>query len=131
MKARTKPKIWAKKIIYKNYKEIGSINMVNYLTKESIPHLEFRLDEEYQGQGIMTKEVAKYLKERKKYNKHTRLLAVAKKDNIASQRVLEKNNFIKFTEMKEKFIYGIDLNFTKEQVNKAIEIVNKEFSLST
>lgn len=110
MKARSRIRIFCKEIIKdKNRKEIGVINLVNYLTGESIPHLEFRISEQFRNQGIMTKELPKYLKLCKKYG-FNRMIANVKQDNLYSIKLLEKNNFFKVTSFKDLFIYAIDLN---------------------
>lgn len=138
MKTRSKPKVWLEKDIYNIYtkprgpwKAIGSINLVDYMRGECIPHIEFRIKNEfseYRNKGIMTAELKKYLKLCKKWG-HNRLIANVKKDNTPSIRVLEKNNFIKMTEIRDSLVYVIDLTFTKPQVVKAIEILYKETSI--
>ena len=60
----------------------------------------------------MSEELPKYLKNRALYQ--PRMLAVVKKDNVASCKVLEKNGFIKFGNFDEEFLYIAALDLTKE-----------------
>lgn len=134
MKIRTNPKIFFKEEIKNIYSKpkrawevIGRINFVSYTYGEKqVDHLEFFLEEEHRGKGIMSIELPKYLKHRKKWGT-TRLLAVVKKDNIASIKLLEKNDFVRFQEFEEEFIYLTYLIFTKSDVKKTIDLVKKGF----
>lgn len=85
-------------------KIIGRINMITYSNSSEIPHVEYDLDDEYHNQGIMTKELIKYLEEytKKGFNK---LLAVVEEENNASKRVLEKAGFIKFEKIRKYQTY--------------------------
>lgn len=135
MKIRSNPKVFSKMEIRNDYckpkrswEVIGRINLVSYTCGEKqIEHLEFFLEEEHRRKGIMSVELPKYLKHRKKWGT-TRLLAVVKKDNIASIKLLEKNDFVRFQEFEEEFVYLTDLNFTKSDVKKTIDLVKKGFS---
>jgi RimJ/RimL family protein N-acetyltransferase len=111
MKCRVNPRIYCKTIIRRNHKDIGRINLVKYLCG-GLPHLEFSIDDDYRGKGIMSEELPKYLKNRALYQ--PRMLAVVKKDNVASCKVLEKNGFIKFGNFDEEFLYIAALDLTKE-----------------
>jgi len=117
-KARTNPKTWLVEKIYNNKKEIGQLMLVSYLTN-SKPHLEFFLKEEFWNKGIMSKELSKYLKQCKKWH-HFQLIANVKQDNIASIKLLENNGFVKMMDIRDTFVYLIDLNFTKDKLAKVI-----------
>ena len=67
----------------------------------------------------MSKELPKYLKQCKKWH-HFQLIANVKQDNIASIKLLEKNGFVKMVDIRDTFVYLIDLNFTKDNLVKAI-----------
>lgn len=113
MKDRSQPKIFLKHEIFSDkYKrnKIGRINLVKYLTGEAIPHIEYKINEDQRGKGIMSRELPKYLKLCKKYD-FNRLIANVMPDNIASIKILERNGFIKFATMEEgSLIYISDLN---------------------
>ena len=79
--------------IIKDGKEVGKIQILNYYDS-GVPQLEYDLDKEYWGNGIMTQELRDYI-ERIKDN-YKFLIAIVKKDNLASIRVLEKIEFSDF-----------------------------------
>jgi RimJ/RimL family protein N-acetyltransferase len=130
MKSRTSPKIWFKEEIFNKYSKpkqerraIGRINFVSYLCGDkTIPHLEFYLEEEFRGKGIMSIELPKYLKKRKKYRAE-KVLAVVEENNIASIKLLEANEFIQISKIRDKIIYFTDLTLTKNELIKNSELV--------
>ena len=79
--------------IIKDGKEVGKIQILNYYDS-GVPQLEYDLDKEYWNKGIMTQELKDYI-ERIKDN-YKFLIAIVKKDNFASMRVLEKIEFSDF-----------------------------------
>ena len=79
--------------IIRNGKEVGKIQILNYY-ESGVPQLEYDLDKEYWNKGIMTQELKDYI-ERIKDN-YKFLIAIVKKDNLASMRVLEKIGFSDF-----------------------------------
>ena len=79
--------------IIRDGKEVGKIQILNYYDS-GVPQLEYDLDKEYWGNGIMTQELRDYI-ERIKDN-YKFLIAIVKKDNLASMRVLEKIEFSDF-----------------------------------
>ena len=79
--------------IIRDGKEVGKIQILNYYDS-GVPQLEYDLDKEYWGNGIMTQELRDYI-ERIKDN-YKFLIAIVKKDNLASIRVLEKIEFSDF-----------------------------------
>lgn len=134
MKDRKNPKVWFKVPIYtrttKKYEQIGEIFLVDYLCGKNIPHIEFEIYDkykEYRNQGIVSKEIIKFLKLCKKWNHH-KLIAVVKCDNLASIRILEKNDFIRVSYIRDNYGYMIDLSFNKETVMKMQEFINKKFN---
>ena len=102
-------------------KEVGYIQLV----QRNIPQIEYQLDEEYWGKGIMTRELKAYLAQIK--NKFPKLLAVVEETNLASKRVLEKCGFILMTQSEKYFIFINDLqaNFEKKKIMK--ELVDQGF----
>ncbi len=110
--------------------EIGSFMLVDYLGEESIPHIEFGIfDEfkEYRNQGIVSKEIIKYLKLCKEKG-YCQLIAIVKEDNLASMRILEKNDFIVVNKFEDNICYVTDLQISKEVL---ICIKNLYFSKKT
>ncbi|MEY3415876.1 MAG: Acetyltransferase domain, partial [Pseudomonadota bacterium] len=92
------------------------------LTKQQrngLPHLEYSLIEEYWNQGIMSIELPKYLKKCKRLG-IPRLIALVKKDNEASIKLLEKSCFIKIATFDDAFGYVLaqDLMDEIKQFNK-------------
>jgi len=94
---------------------IGYLQLVEYFRKGSIPHLEYKLNEECWNKGVMSKELPKYLKmiARDGYNK---MLALVTPDNVASKRLLDKNGFVFVADIGGKQSYIIDLNHTKQDI---------------
>lgn len=89
--------------IIKDGKEVGKIQILNYY-ESGVPQLEYDLDKEYWNKGIMTQELNDYIKKIK--NNYKFLIAIVKKDNLASMRVLEKvgfNDFFLFKKTGYKF----------------------------
>lgn len=131
IKDRAQPKIWLRKEINnpKNKREIiGQIMCVSYLTGTSSSHLEFEIsNKNFRKRGIMSLEVKKYLKYLKKCGVG-KLLAVVKIDNIASIKILEENNFIKISKVRNNFWYVIDLTFTRQEVIKIQELIFNNFN---
>ena len=103
---------------------IGYLQLVDYHTDRSIPQLEYSLDEEHRGSGIMSRELPKYLKLCKE-NGYTRLIANTENDNDVSIHLLEKNGFIKLAEFRNIICYVIDLKLTKEQLVVGMEKLEK------
>jgi RimJ/RimL family protein N-acetyltransferase len=108
------PRIFRKREIKQGKEIIGRINLVLY-QRQAIPHLEFELEEQFRNQGIMSKHLANYLKDCKLNN--LRLIAIVKKDNEASIKLLKKNKFIKLATFDETFGYVAAYDLTKE-INK-------------
>lgn len=90
-------------LIFYNNIDAGHIKLVSYYDS-LLPHLEFEIKEEYRQKGLMTQHLRIYLQQLKEKN-ITSLIALAKKDNLISKRLLEQNNFIELTEINECICY--------------------------
>lgn len=84
-------------------KVIGYIRLIKQ-QRNGLPHLEYSLIEEYWNQEIMSIELPKYLKKCKRLG-IPRLIALVKKDNEASIKLLEKSSFIKIATFDDVFGY--------------------------
>ncbi len=128
MKARNQPKVWSKHEITttKLWEKIGYIQLVSYLRADTTPHLEYSIDEGHRNQGIMSRELPKYLKKCKKYD-NNQLIAVVKKDNLPSIKLLEKNGFFRVGEIDDKFSYVIDLRLTTEIIAAKLKTMKQAF----
>lgn len=105
------PRIFRKMIIKSDKDPIGRINLVKY-QRQGLPHIEFEIDEGFRNQGIMSKHLTKYLKDCRLDN--MRLIAIVKKDNQASIKLLEKNKFIKTATFDDCFGYVIAYDLAKQ-----------------
>jgi RimJ/RimL family protein N-acetyltransferase len=132
MQTRTNPKVWCVQEIVNpdnKWETIGKIMLISYMRKEEFPHLEFFISDEFKhlrGKGIMSKVVPKYLKDCKKWGDN-RLLAVVKEDNIASQKILDANSFVRISKIDDKYCYMTDLNFSREKINKMVSLIKRNF----
>lgn len=115
MREKAKPKVWMRHIIKDKNIEMGYIQLVEYYTKGSTPHIEYEIKEEFRNQGIITRELPKYLKRCKK-REHNHLLAIVESDNLISQKILEKNGFLKLLEKNDYISYIIDLNINQKDI---------------
>ena len=99
-------------------KVIGYIRLIKQ-QRNGLPHLEYSLIEEYWNQGVMSIELPKYLKKCKKLD-IPRLIALVKKDNEASIKLLEKSCFIKIATFDDAFGYVLaqDLMVEIKEFNK-------------
>lgn len=90
--------------------------------------IEYRLDEEFRGQGIMSNFLPCYLSElaRRGFKNVT---AHVEKTNHISKKLLEKNGFIKFGEIREyeTFIRVAGLNVTPRDLERVREKIVKDF----
>jgi RimJ/RimL family protein N-acetyltransferase len=121
MKMRAYPKVLCKDIIYHNDHKIGYLQLVSYMTGDSMPHIEFEIEKPWQFQGAMTKELPLYLKDVKKLG-YNRLLAIVKQDNTASKSLLEKNGFVEVKKrMNEYIIYILEMRLPKEITESVIQ----------
>ncbi|MCM3323464.1 GNAT family N-acetyltransferase [Cytobacillus kochii] len=69
---------------------VGRINIVDIDWREKKGYLGYRIGEAYTGKGIATHALQILLQQNKEIN---HLLAKTTKDNISSQKVLERNDF--------------------------------------
>jgi RimJ/RimL family protein N-acetyltransferase len=99
-------------------KVIGYLRLIKQ-QRNGLPHLEYSLIEEYWNQGIMSIELPKYLKKCKRLD-IPRLVALVKKDNKASIKLLEKSCFIKIATFDDVFGYVLaqDLMVEIKEFNK-------------
>lgn len=115
---RHKPKVWMKHGIKHKHKEIGYLQLVNYmLGKQSISHIEYEVEYRYRNKGVMSRELPKYLKMCKKYD-CTKLIAVIEKDNYISAKLLERNGFIKIKDFDNHYSYIAHLDFKVEKLER-------------
>jgi len=121
MNLKTMIKIGQHKPIKLNGKEIGYIQLVEH----AIAQIEYYLDEEYCNKGIMTRELKIYLDEIK--DDFPKVIALVEKENIASQKVLEKCEFILMTTSGNYFVYVNDLQADKRLKDIMQDLVNKGF----
>jgi len=120
--------IYAENILSKkDSKVIGHIHLMLYdNNRKSIPHLEYEIKEiEYHNKKIMSNLLPKFLKKCKKKG-HSQIIALTYGDNIASIKLLEKNNFVRFKEDGKLYTYITDLNHKKAKIQ---ETVNQFFKL--
>lgn len=109
--------------IKRDGQEIGKIQIIDY----QVPHVEYDLDPAWHNKGIMTKELEEYLK--RISNTYEDLMAIVEKDNKASIRVLEKNNFLKFNSTKHHVTYvwtkgKFKRQILKEMIAKSLDFID-------
>jgi RimJ/RimL family protein N-acetyltransferase len=115
-----------KHIIKHKHEEIGYLQLVDYtFGKNPIPQIEYHLDEPYCNQGVMSKELPKYLKlckaRHKKYGdecRSNRLVAIVENKNIISMKLLERNGFVKIKDFDNHTSYIAHLDLDIELVEK-------------
>lgn len=124
MKTRHLPKVWMKHhIVTKGREGVGYIQLVDYMCGKSVPHIEYALDVEYQQRGIMSYELPKYLKMCKKREIY-QMMALVRKNNAASIRILEKNGFVKIKDIDNTTSYLIDIRITPDIAEEIIRKCN-------
>ena len=84
-----------------NGKDVGQIRIFKIRSKIDIYELEYTLDDEYHNQGIMSKELPKFMKK----HKDKLMQAQIFRDNIASQKVIKKVGFYLFHAIRDINIY--------------------------
>ena len=96
----------------RQWEDIGKIILVNYFISENpIFFIEYEIDQQWRNQGIMSKELPKYLKYCKKHG-FNRLVALVKENNLASIKLLEKNGFLKSKKIDNIISYVTHLDIT-------------------
>ncbi|KMK75502.1 GNAT family N-acetyltransferase [Alkalihalobacillus pseudalcaliphilus] len=89
---------------------IGRMNVTDIKTSEA--ELGYRLGQEVVGKGIATQALAKLINELSTNQLVTKLKAKTTSNHFASQKVLEKNGFIKVEESADSFKFlGEDVYF--------------------
>jgi predicted acetyltransferase len=108
-----------------NGKEVGYIQLVHSDSMPQIPQIEYDLDEEYWGKGIMTRELIQYIEAIRSEFKS--LVAVVKRKNLASKRVLDKCGFIFMTKSGNYDIFINDLQANSEKKKIMKELVENGY----
>lgn len=85
--------------IFYNNIDAGHIKLVSYYNSLLL-HLEFEIKEKYRRKSLMTQHLPIYLQQLKEKNIIS-LVALVKKDNFVSKKLLEQNNFIEIAEINE------------------------------
>ena len=101
------------RIIYDEYHSIGNICILTY-PESSRLFLQYEVDAEYRNQGVMSHELPLFLQECKTKG-FNQILAMVKKDNLPSIKLLEKNGFVEFKIINDTITYIIDLRVNKEE----------------
>ena len=101
------------KVITQDDKEIGNICILQYpeINRWS---LQYEVDPEYRNQGVMSRELPLFLQECKDKG-FNQIVAMVKKDNLPSIKLLEKNGFVEFKTINDTITYIIDLRVNKEE----------------
>ena len=91
--------------IKENDIKVGNITLQQY-EGQLLPHIEFKIEPEYQNQGIMKKHLPIYLDRIKGIGN---ILAIVKYDNLISSKLLLNNGFKYIGNINENkiYIYGI------------------------
>lgn len=128
MKCRAKPKTWMEKEIMYDGDVIGAIKLVDYMQGNATPHIEYWVDNKHADNGVMSRELPKYLKMCKKYEVY-QMIALVRNDNKKSIHLLEKNGFIRIKTIDDITSYIIDLCATPEMVEKTIKKIREIFPI--
>jgi RimJ/RimL family protein N-acetyltransferase len=96
----------------------GFIRLVHYGDCPA-PHIEYGVSDGFRYQGIMSKELPKYLEGCAKEG-YDVLLAVVMSNNIPSIKLLKKNNFVFIKSLGEKQSYIWRNGVEKKQTEKMI-----------
>jgi len=109
-----------------NGKEVGYIQLVHSrFVEQSTPQIEYRLDEEYWGKGIITRELTEYLASIKE--KCPKVMAIVEKNNLASKRVLDKCGFVFMSKMGNYDVFVNDLQANSEKRKIMKELVDQGY----
>ena len=104
--------------LYHDGCEAGFIQLVVYYDNLELPHIEYWLAPEYRRLGIMSRELPKYLGFCNSLE-YRAFVALVKKDNAASQKLLIKNKFTKIAARKdniEVYIFSPKLNKMAKEI---------------
>ncbi|SRR5258708_3334452 len=100
----------------------GFIRLVNY-EQCPVPHIEYKVSDKFRYQGIMSKELPKYLETCAKKG-YDVLIAVVMSNNIPSIKLLKNNNFVfvKSFGQRESYIWhhGAKKSQTKKMISEVI-----------
>ena len=106
-----------------NGKEVGYIQLVH--RHPAIPHVEYQLDDEHWGKGIMTGALTEYLASIK--DKFPKLIAMVERSNLASKRVLDKCGFVFISKMSNYDVFVNDLQANSEKRKIMKELVEQGY----
>ncbi|GGF28817.1 N-acetyltransferase [Halobacillus andaensis] len=82
---------------------LGRINLVDVDRSQNLVHIGYRVGEKHTGQGVAHKALQILLDNLSK-DGFTKILAKTTNNNVASQKVLEKNGFTKLGVSNEEFV---------------------------
>ena len=108
------------KTIYDEYQSIGYICILTYPNMDKIPFLQYEVDAEHRNSGVASKAVFLFLEDCKTKG-FNQICAMCKDDNVASIRVLMKNNFVEYKKINNIITYLTDLRFDKPRLREILE----------
>ena len=111
--------ILMQKTIRQDGKDIGDIRLLTYPNMYKIPYIQYVIDAEYRNQGIMSRELPVFLKACKKHSYH-QICAMVQDDNIASIKLLTKNNFVEYTKIRNVTTYLTDLRLDMKTLKELL-----------
>ena len=113
--------ILMQKTITQDGNDIGDIRLLTYSNMDKFPFIQYVIYDEYRNQGIMSRELPVFLKACKKHSYH-QICAMVQDDNIASIKLLTKNNFVEYKKIRNIVTYLTDLRFDAQQIKKLLNI---------
>lgn len=117
--------ILMQKTITQDDKDIGDIRLLTYSNMDKFPYIQYGIDAEYRNQGIMSREFKIFLKACKKHSYH-QICAMVQDDNIASIRLLTKNNFVEFRKIRNIITYLTDLRLDKQKLKELLNSYSQQ-----
>jgi RimJ/RimL family protein N-acetyltransferase len=115
--------ILLEKGIFDNKNQIGYVCILTYPNMGDIPFLQYEVASEYRNKGVVSQAVRLFLIECKNKG-YNQILAMCEDNNIASMRILMKNNFIEYTKIRNIACYLTDLRHDKNSLNKILKKYN-------
>jgi RimJ/RimL family protein N-acetyltransferase len=91
-------------------KMVGDICMIGEPNSEGEIEIGYETHEEFQNKGFMTEIVSGMIEWMRTQQKVKSILASTEKSNVASSKVLEKNNFSKIGETESLLNWKLDLH---------------------
>ena len=117
--------ILMQKTITQDGKDIGDIRLLTYPHSDKFPYIQYVIDAEYRNQGIMSRELPIFLKACKRHSYH-QILAMAQDDNIASIKLLTKNNFVEYTKIRNIITFLTDLRYDTQTLKKLLNTYTQQ-----